>query len=331
MTTPSAGAELRIAFWNTWLLAPRLWRGGPRMPGLPTWFGPDVAERAPLVAAAVADRFDVVALSEVWDRSEQEAVAAGWEGARYVAGPGARFPKVTGSGLGMLLAPGVELVRSARYSYRENGDPRDSDWFASKGALFTAIRVDPDLPPLEVLSTHLFAGGDLLPLPGAHHQPRHHEVRLRQLDELVRFIERLHDPASPLLVVGDFNVGAEDLTVPDHTGRYHDLVERMARAELVDLWPLHGVGAGHTCTFDGPDDLPPDPDEPDQVADDPDEDPEAAAGERIDYLWLHAPSDLPVAVERPRRWAFPGRPAQGGRAGSLSDHLALSVTLHLGT
>lgn len=322
-------ASLRLAFWNTWLLAPRFWRGGPRVPGLPTWYGPDVTERAPLVAAAVRDRFDVVALSEVWDPVEQAAVAAGWPEARWVEGPGRRFPRVTGSGLGTLLAPSVELVRSARYTYRAAGDPRDADWFSSKGALFTSVSVHPGLPPVEVLSTHLFAGGDLIPAPGAHHEPRHHRVRLDQLDELIGFIERMHDPACVLLVVGDLNVGALDEAGTEPTSRYEDLVERMARAELVDLWAEHGVGPGHTCTFDGPDDLPPDPDEPDQVVDDPAADPRAIAGERIDYLFLHVPEGVEVEVERPRRWAFPRTGVTGGVAGSLSDHLALSTTLHL--
>ena len=70
-------AEVRVAFWNTWLLAPRLWRTGPRMPGLDGWFAPDVELRAPLVGEALAGRFDVAALSECFEQSEQDAVAVG--------------------------------------------------------------------------------------------------------------------------------------------------------------------------------------------------------------------------------------------------------------
>jgi hypothetical protein len=97
------------------------------------------------------------------------------------------------------------------------------------------------------------------------------------------------------------------------------------------VWAEHGIGAGHTCTFASPDELPPDPGEPDQVADDANSGPRAAVSrsERIDYLWLSVPDGVRVGVDRPRRWAFPGRVGRGGPAGSLSDHLALSVTLRL--
>ena len=71
-----------------------------------------------------------------------------------------------------------------------------------------------------------------------------------------------------------------------------------------------------------------DPDEPDRVLDDPDSGTDAP-GQRIDYLWLAQPVDggATVEAERPHRWAFPGRAATGGPAGSLSDHLALSTVL----
>jgi len=324
-----SSAQLRVVFWNTWLLAPRLWRGGPRMPGLDGWFGPDVDGRAPLVARALAHRFDVAALSEVFDRSEQRAVADGWPAASLVTGPHARRPKRTGSGLATLIGPAVDLVRTEQHAYRAGGDLRDSDTFATKGALFTSVRIHADLPPVEVISTHLFAGGDLFPVPGATDAARHHRVRMAQVDELVGFIERTHDPANPLLLVGDFNVAAydPDPRLADPAERYRDLAAHLDRAQLHDLWIHHGLGPGPTCTFTSPDDLPPDPNEPDQVLDRTEQ--ATSAGERIDYVWLHTPPGLAVEVERPRRWAFPGRGVTGGPAGSLSDHLALSVTLHI--
>ncbi|MGN6692664.1 MAG: endonuclease/exonuclease/phosphatase family protein [Aquihabitans sp.] len=335
MTEPTTSdsadpVEVRIAFWNTWLLSPRLWRNGPRMPGMSGWFAPEVEARAPLVARAVAGRFDVAALGECFEPSEQDAVARGWPEATFVAGPQRRGPRPQGSGLATLVAPGVPVVRSVGHAYRAGGDLRDSDTFATKGAQLVAVRVAEHLPPVEVVSTHLFAGGDLFPVPGADDAARHHGVRMGQVDELAAFIEEHHDPASPLLVVGDFNVQAhdDDPRLPSPTARYQDLAERLARVGLVDVWAAHGIGSGHTCTFRDAAELPPDPDEPDRVADDP-ESGDDAPGERIDYLWLATPPSLTVEVERPRRWAFTGRGVQGGPAGSLSDHLALSVTLRL--
>lgn len=330
MTTPSAGASLRLAFWNTWLLAPRLGRRGPRIPDLGSWFGPDVAERAPLVGAAVRDRFDVAALSEVFERSEQDAVAAAWPAATLVRGPAARRPRLQSSGLATLVAPGLEVLRTEALAYRSGGDLRDSDTYATKGALLTTIRVRSDLPAIDVVSTHLFAGGDLLPIPGADDDARHHLARMRQVDELLAFVERTRDPDHVLAVVGDLNVAAHDPDprLADAGDRYRDLAERMARRGLDDVWSQHGVGPGPTCSFTDPSQLPTDPDDPDRLLD---HEADHEAGERIDYLWLSVPGSLEgrVSVERPRRWAFPGRGVRGGPAGSLSDHLALSVTLRL--
>lgn len=325
--------EVHVAFWNAWLLSPRLWPTGPRLPGLSGWFAPEVERRAPLVAEAVAGRFDVVALAECFERSEQDAVARGWPGATLVAGPQRQRSRPQGSGLATLVRPGLPVVRTARHAYRSGGDLRDSDTFATKGAQLVAVRVADGLPPLEVASTHLLAGGDLFPVPGANDATRHHAARMRQVDELVAFLQAEHDPSSPLLLVGDFNVQAhdEDPTLPEPEARYRDLAERLAAIGLVDVWAGHGVGPGPTCTFTDASDLPVDPEEPDRVLDDPAADPVRAPGERIDYLWLATPAGVEVRVDRPRRWSFSGRGVTGGPAGSLSDHLALSVALHLAT
>lgn len=325
---------MRVAFWNTWLLRPRLWPGGPAVPGGDRFFAPQVRERAPLVGAAVRDRFDVCAMSEVFENEEQRSVEAAVPRARMVRGPRSAPFRFTGSGLVTLVDEGVaDVTRFESITYRSGGDVRDSDTFATKGALACRVRVAPDLPEIDIVSTHLFAGGDLFPIPGANDARRHHHVRMGQVDELVAFVDGIRRPTNPLLVVGDFNVAAHDPdpTLANPTDRYDDLRLRMASLGAVDLWAEHGVGPGPTCTFSTAADLPPDPDEPDRVSDDAG--PDAGSGERIDYLWFAPPTEgrTVVDVDRPRRWAFPDRGVQGGPAGSLSDHLALSVTLHLST
>jgi hypothetical protein len=348
---------VRAVFWNTWLLRPRLWRGGPAIPGGEHLsLAPDVTHRAPLVGAALAGRFDVCALGELFEESEQGAVRRAWDDADAATGPGRRGP-LTGSGLVTVVdRDRARLVHTATHAYRSGGDLRDSDSFATKGALLTRIAVrgtgagdgddgEGDEVELDVVSTHLFAGGDLFPIPGADDRSRHHRARMAQVDELVAFVQAERDPALPLLLVGDLNVPAHDPDpVLDHPeDRYRDLLEHLAPLAATDLWAAHGIGPGPTCTFAEPADLPPDPDEPDRVVDRPDgasaDDPSPACGERIDYLFLAPPATPPpgsrsaavagIQVDRPRRWAFPGREPRGGVAGSLSDHLALSVTLHL--
>lgn len=313
-----SGVTVRLAFWNTWLLSPRLWRTGPRIPGSKGWFAPEVEARAPLAAKAVANRFDVAALGEVFETSELDTLETSWPEATLVRGPGPKLPRLQGSGLATFVGPETFVLRSASHVYRSGGDLRDSDTYATKGALLTTVRYHPDLPPLDLFSTHLLAGGELLPIPGADDTRRHHIARMAQVDELIGFIERAHDPSHILVVVGDFNVIGG-------TADYEDLAAHMDRAQLKDIWPNNGIGPGPTCTFTDPSQIPPDPDEPDMVMDTEHDE----AGERLDYIWLRSPDNLIVTPERPRRWAFSDRGVQGGPAGSLSDHLAISTTLQI--
>lgn len=322
--------SIRIVAWNTWLLRPRLWSGGPSLPFADRLFAPDVGKRAPLVGQALAGTFDICALSEVFDETEQDAVAVQWDEVEYQPGPTASFPRRVGSGLMTLVDPSaMEVVATAHHVFERGGDLRDSDTFASKGALFTRVRHGSGAE-LDVVSTHLLAGGEWLPLPGSADHARHHRARMDQVDELVQFVLEQRSHENPLLLVGDFNVAAHDPRLPDDPTRYYrDLVEHLAPLEVTDLWEELGVGAGPTCSFEVTDTLAADPAFPDAVLDEADG---APAGQRIDYLWAAKPwrrARTKVEFDRPRRWAFPGRPARGGPAGGLSDHLALSVTVHL--
>jgi hypothetical protein len=330
---------LRVVFWNTWLLAPRMWRGGPRVPGGERmFFAPDVDLRATMVGPALAGRFDVAALAEVFERSEHDAVARSWPGTTLVEGPGRGRWRTAGSGLITMVDPSrATVVRSERLTFRSGGDWRDADTFATKGALLTTVRparsVDGEgaWPNVDVVSTHLFAGGDVFPMPGARDQARHHRARMGQVDELVAWVQERRDPDHALVLTGDLNVPAHDPDplLADPRARYRDLMDRLSPLGVEDLWAALGVGPGHTCTFDHPFHLPADVGHPDRVHDDGDEHEATAAGERIDYLFLGQPASTRIVPARPRRWSFHGRPARGGPAGSLSDHLALSVDLHL--
>lgn len=332
--------DLRVLFWNTWLLQPRIWPGGPPLPGADRLFAPDVGARAPLVGEAIAGRFDVAALAECFEPQEQQAVCRAWRAPQVALGPSRRFPRWTGSGLITVVDPtldaGVRLETSVPHRYRSGGDLRDSDTFATKGALLTRLRSGAaEGCGLDLVSTHLFAGGDLLAVPGSDDHLRHHDVRMRQVGELVEFIERERDPSLPLLLMGDFNIRFHDTRegFADPGASYRDLADRLAALGLRDLWLDLGDGPGHTCTFGEPSELPPADDEPDAVRDEPGPEPSTGTSERIDHAWIGAPVDgspAPTATSV-TRWAFPGRAVTGGPAGSLSDHLGLSVELALPT
>lgn len=339
--------SLSVAFWNTWLLRPRFFPRGPVLPAADRLFAPDVPRRAHLAGQALAGRFDVVALAECFNAPEQAAVLASWTDPQTSRGPGRSAFRNTGSGLLTVVdSSRAEITYRVRMAYRAGGDLRDSDSFATKGAVLTRVRraQPPEQagrrrshegqPEIDIVSTHLFAGGELLAVvPGSEDRHRHHGVRMRQVDELLRFIGREHDPHLPLLLVGDLNVTAHDHALASPTERYDDLAARLATVGLVDLWATKGVGPGPTCTFARPDDLTSDPADGDLVADDPAEQlglHHQDHRERIDYLWLAQPTTgRQVTADRPRRWGFPRPGVHGGLAGTLSDHLALSVTLHL--
>ena len=335
----SATGSVRVVFWNTWLLRPRLWSGGPSLPLTDHLFAPDVTRRAPLVGQALSGRFDVCALAEVFDQREQDAVACQWDEVEFQPGPGpASALKRVGSGLMTLVDPlALEVVSTATHTFTSGGDLRDADSYATKGVLFVRVRL-PGGAELDLASTHLLAGGEFLPIPGAGDHARHHRGRMAQVDELVEFVSQHRNQENPLLVVGDFNVAAHDRRLRGDTGAYHrDLVEHLAPLDVVDVWEERGIGPGPTATFADPRSIPSDPALPDCVVDHPDSDPTAqaaarASGDRIDYIWYSPPwrrARTKVELDRPRRWAFPGRGVRGGPAGSLSDHLAVSVTVHL--
>jgi exonuclease III len=65
---------------------------------------------------------------------------------------------------------------------------------------------------IDLYSTHLYSGGDLLDVPelglGAPSNAEKASVRSAQIDELVAFISSTHDPRHVAILVGDFNIAA---------------------------------------------------------------------------------------------------------------------------
>lgn len=274
---------MRVLFWNTFLLQVRL---GP----LFLHHKPLVEVRAREIGAALAAAdFDVVALAEVFDRPEQAVIGEGWS--HVAAGPAAaRWPVPTkSSGLMTLSRRPIRASRTWRYGVRGTRR-RDSDAWAAKGVLMVEVATDDPDVNLEVYSTHMFYGGDLLGPPRSPDG-----VRDAQVGELLAAVERWHTPGNAALVVGDFNIVAAG-------PQGERLGERMAAAGFADVWVAHGDGTGCTCDLLEPD----------------------GPQQRIDYAFVRADGVEVVGVEC---LTFP-RPAGDGMA-FLSDHAALAVDLRL--
>ena len=76
------------------------------------------------------------------------------------------------------------------------------------------VEVLPGAGRLEVYSTHLIYGTGLVGGRATHDPVRRHRLRMAQVDELVAFVQRVHDPANVVAIVGDCNVPALAPTFP---------------------------------------------------------------------------------------------------------------------
>ncbi len=350
MTDPQT---LRLVFWNTFLLHPHPISGGPGLPPVADLAAPSVAERAIAIGAALSRRFDVAALSEVFEEADKKRILTAWgtPTVNTAAGPGRSLIRgplgFSSSGL-FTLVDGPRIVRRSTHRFRARGSYLyDADSLSNKGVLLTEIGLGDDVSGgnLELYSTHLLWGSGLLGGTTAVDPRRRHRLRMAQLDELVAFVERSHRPGNVIAVVGDMNVPAEDPAYPEGADRqYRDLTERLGGIGLTDLWTTHGTGLGHTCgapTDSFADQT--DPDDPDALVDlEPDEaqtaardqiDPALVAErERIDYLFLADPDPsqrVRVEATSVRRYAFPrfAHASSRHRLVRLSDHLAIGADL----
>jgi len=339
------GERLRLVAWNTFLLRPRLIPWGMPLPAVGEMAAPAVADRAVAIGEALAGAYEVCALTEVFDPIERRWVLGGWgdrPGVTARAGPERTFPPggpaaFASSGL-FTVADGVPVTRTEHLRYQTRGDRlHDADAWSNKGVLL--VEVDPlggGAGKVEIFSTHLLFGTGLLPGRHAADPDRRHQLRMRQVDELVAFVGRAHRPENLAVVVGDFNVPAHDITQGLRPDRWHnDLTSRMDRLGLLDAWGELGVGPGPTYgraedAFDEED-----PDCPGRLMDDPDPPGAMPERDRIDYIWVQSPAPehrLDVSFGRPRRRAFP-RPAGApdhARLPRLSDHLAVELELTVG-
>jgi endonuclease/exonuclease/phosphatase family metal-dependent hydrolase len=213
---------VRIFFLNANLLRVQI---GP----VKLYSAPEVAERARAIAGVLAEgEYDLAAFSEVFDEPERAVLrsAGDW---RTATGPSSVLGPPPAKGSGLYTLSRRPIVTTGTHRYSDSGSRvHDVDAWARKGVLMVAIE------DLEIYSTHLFAGGDLV---GASSPPT--PIRMAQVEELLGVILRWHQPGNAALVVGDFNIAAGT-----PTGDW--LLERMSGAGFEDLWRSHGKGDGLT-------------------------------------------------------------------------------------
>jgi endonuclease/exonuclease/phosphatase family metal-dependent hydrolase len=306
----AAGAALQVASYNVQFVTPDLPLLG-RV--LREWPGhkPNVAERAEAIAERLAC-FDVVALQETINDRRRREILDRLETAGRDCGKSSRLPSgrmfefaqgpdtEKGSwlplvGNELVLASRLPVVRTAGHIYAHAAG---EDALAAKGVLHVRLARGEDT--IDVFATHLQSGDE----NGA--------VRRAQIEELAAFIRREADrDASPVLVLGDFNVRGSRVDRQDPRSDYCFLLRTLDAAvaprRFADSWLA--THAADPETDSGT--------KPRLLADGtlrPHE-------ERVDYLFVAGSAAAP----RSMRIDFfaSGLMVDGVLVGNLSDHAAL--------
>jgi hypothetical protein len=299
---------------------------------------PGRPERAKEIGSMLGAQYDVAALCEVFEPDRQDDVQkqAGASGRALGVAKGTQAEgDLAGSGL-MSVAFEGRLVSSQRKEFGYQGDPlRDADAWSRKGM----VRIVLDLGHgwrVELYSTHLFNGGGILEFDPADPYEvtaaaffpeltpaQRLEIQLQQVDELVGYIKDTHQADHVAMLVGDFNINAND------PAQYAELMKRVSSVELVDLWPYWHQHAGPSLKKPKPRG---DSTHPESVCDtavaaycaEPNQ---PDTSERIDFIFVQRPkAEHPFVLDmtRVRRRPF----SRGGSASShLSDHLGLDIKL----
>jgi len=323
------GPTLRVLFLNTYLL--RVIEAEVGRHRLTLASKPRVTERAEELGRALRGEYDVMALAEVFDERDLHSLLAAWppgEAPLAHVGPVSTAATVFQTSGLVTLVDGPAAGRVAVQGFTTRGSRvHDADAWAEKGALFCEVTVDG--VTVELTSTHLLAGGGLIPRPP---WVRHagDADRRAQVDELRAFVEQHHQPGNRQLVVGDFNLPATDAQ-GDETDASREL--RDAFDHLDDLWCRVGdQGPGPTADIEeGTARFLTDTTDERFYLDAPAGESDAAAtasrSDRIDYAF--GSPDLEVVEFRRRRLPRPDDAAGLGEMDLMSDHVGLHLVLRV--
>ncbi|MBS1811301.1 MAG: hypothetical protein JST84_24265 [Acidobacteria bacterium] len=290
---------------------------------------------------------DIAALCEVWKTDLFEKLmtplsAKYSAGLSVVSGSMANDDSLTGSGL-CVLGLNRSVTKIAEHIFTNKGSRhQDADAWAQKSVILS--RIDVGCGKIDLYSTHLHSGNDLgdvqnlnvdlgsldlgvteidfgkIGLTSAPSEQDKHNVRIAQCEEIVEFIKQTHDPKNIAILVGDFNINAQDQA--QHT----QLRDVMFKAGLQDLWKRQYNDTSLGMTHGDPNQICPVNTPADEFAN---ETLPAQGGSRIDYVFVELVKkthsfdlDLTVIKRRPFRRAV----ATEGEA-FMSDHIGLSMDL----
>jgi endonuclease/exonuclease/phosphatase family metal-dependent hydrolase len=291
--TPSSTVEpplkaplaLRTVFLNMHLLPRRIERiAGNRSDG---------AYRAKSSATELSN-YDIVGLCEVFDpKCQRELVNSLQElsgnAFHVVSSPMPPRSYLLSGGCLLLSRYPIESMEAITFRSTSTFWSHGvfADGFAAKGAILARIR----LPGPR-------KSGTLLNCVVTHLEARAPDCRETQIDELADFL-RQHAHGNPTILMGDFNIPAED---DENYVRLRNALH-VDSDRLRDAWAELGDASGGTS---------------DPLADD--------GGDRIDYI-MYAPG---TGKRRIRLTDVSVRPLRDKQVGSLSDHAAVEGTFEVG-
>lgn len=304
---------------------------------------PALEPRAHEIGYTIRREYDIAALCEVFKKREKERILEAWPADHQpfsAAGPDDSGLAMASSGLFTInnQYPIVQ-TRIKRHKFKNKGKlERDADAWSNKGVLLTEIDLGLPRGGLEIYSTHIFAGNSLLDetdlgtitIGGNPSDIERHNIRLKQVDELIDFVKRHHQPQNVAMIVGDFNLPVNK----DGYGT-DDLIWKMQEIDMEDIWITRGDNTyGYTTKMD-------DKDKADRICpiDTNDNrycddllDPGEKISRRIDHIFIEKQKPehgFILDFTRPRRVRFERSASARDRdkIAYMSDHLGLTTTL----
>jgi endonuclease/exonuclease/phosphatase family metal-dependent hydrolase len=292
---------------------------------------PALKARAREIGSVIANEYDIAALCEVFSEEERRLISTYLRrnGEPHIAcGPddSGGFVVATSG----LFTISMDLIsRTKKHVFNERGNRcRDFGAWTNKGVLLAEIDLGLPRGKLEVYSTHLLAGGSI---PSNEERLK---IQLKQVDELIAFVTQVHHPENVMIIVGDFNINAQEeseFTIDGVPGTpLSHLNRRLNAIDMQDIWALRNGTLGLTANLQVDSGICI-PDRTDQRYCD-DSAQHQASGARIDYVFVERqkPTHAFLAdFTRPRRVRFerpvnaPGR----SKISFMSDHLGLDITI----